>query len=151
MNIKICDFTQKDEDFFITSAKAFYSSPAVDHEVPIENFKKTFEICLNGNPFTRGIIFWVDEKPAGYALLSFTYSNEVAGLTVLLEEVYILPEYQGQGIASYFFKEIEEKYVKLGNAKRLRLEVTASNINAAKLYERLGFEKLEYIQMIKDF
>ena len=33
---------------------------------------------------------------------------------------------------------------------RFRLEVCGSNIGAQKLYEKYGFQKLEYIQMIKD-
>ena len=36
------------------------------------------------------------------------------------------------------------------NIDRIRLEVEEENTRAASLYERLGYEKLDYKQMIKD-
>ena len=34
---------------------------------------------------------------------------------------------------------------------RLRLEVEEDNIRAISLYRKIGYEKLDYMQMIKDF
>ena len=44
---------------------------------------------------------------------SFTHSNEVAGMVVLIEELYIRPEYQGKGIGNFvldwLFQEYQDK------------------------------------------
>lgn len=151
MDLSIRDFTEDDRVFFLESCMEFYSSPAVNESVPIENFKHTFDICLKGGPYIRGVIFWVGEYRAGYGLISFTYCNEVGGLSVLLEEAYIAPEYQGLGIGPQFFKMGEDHYIKAGKAKRLRLEVTKVNTGAIQLYEKMGYKPLNYIQMVKDY
>ena len=88
-----------------------------------------------------------DGQPAGYALLSLTYSNEAGGLCVLLEEIYVREDFRGCGLGKEFFSWTENRYPQ---ARRFRLEVTASNARAAALYTRLGYKKLDYVQMIKD-
>lgn len=151
MDFTLRDFISSDRDFFIKSSQMFYDSPATDHAVPTENFERTFDICLQGSPYVQGMVFLVDDQHAGHALISYTYSNEAGGLSVLLDEIFILPKYQGQGIASKFFEAIENLYIVNGKANRLRLEVSHDNPGAEKLYSRLGFKKLDYIQMVKEF
>jgi ribosomal protein S18 acetylase RimI-like enzyme len=36
------------------------------------------------------------------------------------------------------------------SAKRFRLEVSKENTRAIELYRKLGYEVLEYVQMVKD-
>ena len=47
-----------------------------------------------------------------------------------------------------FFSYIEEK--NSGKAARLRLEVEEDNTRAISLYKRLGYEMLDYKQMVKN-
>ena len=145
----IRDFSYDDRDDFIRLCKLFYTSDAVLHDVPEENFHRTFEQVMEGSPLVRGLMIEHEGAKAGFALLSFTYSNEVGGLVVLLEEAYILPEYQGCGLGSRFLDMVEEEY--RDKAKRLRLEITGSNTRARKLYERKGYQALDYLSMTKDF
>ena len=46
------------------------------------------------------------------------------------------------------FAFIEDAY--RGKAARLRLEVEEDNVSARRLYERLGYQPLPYLQMIKE-
>lgn len=148
MDLQIRDFVPEDRENYLNLSRDFYRSKAVDHDVPASYFLATFDACLNKSPYTRGFVFLCSGEIAGYALISLTWSNEVGGLVVLLEEAYIQPEFQGQGMGSTFFDFITEEYP---DAKRFRLEVTPSNTSAINLYERRGFEGISYIQMIKDF
>lgn len=145
----IRDFTHGDREDFVRFCKIFYESDAVLHEVPEENFRHTFDRIMDNSPLARGFIFEHEGKKAGYALLGFTYSNEVGGLVVFLEEAYILPAFQGVGLGSAFLDAVEEEY--RGRAKRLRLEITKSNDRARKLYERKGYKVLDYVSMSKEF
>lgn len=151
MTLEIRDFIEDDRDFFLEASEEFYDSDAVEDTVPEKNFQRTFDVCLEGSPFVQGMVFLVDGQPAGYALISITYSNEVGGLSILLEEAYIRPSFQGLGIGTRFFELVEEHYVEAGKAKRLRLEVTKVNTGAISLYERMGYQPLSYVQMVKDF
>ena len=90
--------TEQDREVFIRLADEFYHSSACLHTVPTEYFHKTLDEILADSPYAKGYIFEKDGKVAGYALLSFTYSNEAGGLACLLEEAYVIPEFQGCGL-----------------------------------------------------
>ena len=144
----IRDFLPGDYPHFLTLARAFYDSEAVLHPVSETNFRFTFDAILGGSPYMRGLLILAGDEPAGYALMSFTQSNEVGGLVVWLEELFILPEYQGHGLAREFFNFVDREYQ--GKAARFRLEVSPDNASLIAVYERLGFKKLDYIQMTRE-
>lgn len=137
-----------DRDEFIKMANEFYCMPAVLHSVPEENFRHTFEMIMEQSPYAAGMVAEQDGKIAGYSLLALTYSNEVGGLVVWIEELFIKPEYRSSGIGKEFFSFIRREFDQ--KAKRYRLEVTKDNTRAVKLYRALGYEPLEYLQMIAD-
>lgn len=137
----------KDKENYIAMSRDFYNSDAVLHAIPDENIRKTFDEIVSGSPFADAYVYEHDGEIAGYALLAITYSNEAGGLVLWIEEVYILPEYQGRGFGKALFSFIEKAY---GNkVARIRLEVEESNQGALSLYERMGFTRLDYIQMFK--
>jgi len=141
------DIEKEDRSEFITMVEEFYSSPAVVGHVSPDNFQTTFDVALDKSPFLRALIIETDNQIGGYGLLSFTYSNEVGGMVVLFEEVYIREAHRGKGLAGEFFKFVESEYP---SAKRFRLEVRHDNENAIRLYKKLGYRNLNYNQMIKD-
>lgn len=148
MNLTIRQFVAEDKSEYIRLSREFYQSSAVEHSVPEENFHHTFRQCMDGSPYAEGFAFIKGSSFAGYALASITWSNEMGGIYVWLEEAYILPEFQGMGICSAFFEYAEERY--RGRAKRFRLEIMPANENAARLYRRMGYKELGYRQMVKD-
>lgn len=142
-------FTKQDQTKFIQLCHEFYHSSAALNPVPDSYFEETFQTVLSNNPFVAGYLFELNGNVAGYALLSFTYSNEVAGKVLWIEEVYVQPNYQGNGLAKELFEFIDQEY---GNkVKRVRLEVSPDNKSILKLYEKLGFKTLDYIQMAKAY
>ena len=87
----------EDQAVFLAFCQDFYSGGAVLHAVDPDNFRRTFEACVSGNPYTEGFLLEVDGQPAGYILVSHTWSNEVGGMVALLEELSFTPEFRGQG------------------------------------------------------
>jgi len=138
-------FTPQDRQFYIDCSKMFYSSPAVVHDVNEENFKTTFDMLINKNPSVEGFILEYEGEKAGYFLASFAYSNEVGGIVMWCEELFVLPQYRSKGIASSLFEYVKANYGH--KVKRFRLELTKSNARAARLYKKLGFNELQYLQM----
>ena len=94
-------------------------------------------------------IFESGGKVAGYALLAKTYSQEAGGLVMWIEEIYVMPEFRGNGIGKAFFSYILQN--KPYGVKRFRLEVEKENAGAVRLYKSFGFKFLDYDQMIIDF
>ena len=76
----------------------FYHSSAVLHPIPRAHFEKTLNAAEAGNPCVRLYVIESGGRPAGYALLALTFSNEAGGDVVWLDEIYIRPEFQGKGL-----------------------------------------------------
>lgn len=54
-------------------------------------------------------------------------------------------DYRGQGIGNKFMLEIF-RYLKAENIKLVELTVAPENIEAIKLYEKIGFERKEFLE-----
>ena len=139
----------KEEDWkvFLEFCQDFYSGGAVLHAVDPDNFCRTFDACISGNPYTEGFLMEVEDRPAGYILVSHTWSNEVGGMVALLEELYFVPEFRGKGLGTEALEWFRKEYE---SARRLRLEVNRENAGAIRLYQRKGYHFLEYRQMVEE-
>lgn len=140
--------TQEDRQNYLLLAKEFYSSEAVLHDIPVKYIENTFEEIMRSDAYALAYALEAHGEMVGYALLAKTYSQEAGGLVLWLEELYIREQDRGYGLGTEFF-EFLEKNLKNGVA-RIRLEVEEENKKAVALYQKMGFNWLDYRQMIKD-
>lgn len=138
----------QDREVFIALGQEFYHSEAVLSPIPAEHFARTFDAVLSGSPYADALMVEWNGKPVGYGILALTWSNEAGGMVVWLEELYISPAYRGKGLGREFFAYVEEHYGQ--RARRFRLEVTAENTEAIRLYKQLGYQDFHYLQMVKE-
>jgi len=138
---------REDKAVFMAMAKDFYSSKAVAHDIDVEIIETTFNTAINEPHQLRAFIIEDDGAPVGFALTSFYYATEVGGIVVLLEDIYLDETCRGKGFGSKFMEFMEKEFP---TAKRFRLEVAEENTRAIGLYKKLGYEVLEYVQMVKD-
>ncbi len=142
------DFTPSDREEYIAMSADFYSGDGALHPIGKDHFENTFDHILTGNDGSvRGVILEQDGKTAGYSLIVKYWSCEAGGQTVMLDEVYIKSDFRGAGLGSAFMKWLSGEYA---DAKRFRLEVCPQNRRVMGLYERFGYEVLDYIQMIRE-
>ena len=66
---------------------------------------------------------------------------------MMFEELYLKEEARGKGYGSRFFEMVMKERTEI---RRFRLEVSKANEKAVRLYRRLGFEFLDYDQMVLD-
>ena len=93
----------------------------------------------------------IADQSVGYALTAKTWSREAGGLTVWLEELFILPEWRGHGLGATFLSRwLNRVEKKEKDIYRLRLEVEPENRDAMRLYRRQGFERLGYDAWVKE-
>lgn len=97
---------------------------------------------------------WINEGNKFYFI---NYNGEIAGFAHLgsrggtvdwLEHLFVEPEYQRRGIAGEtitLLEEIVKEY-----SMSLYLEVAARNLEALKLYQRLGYDTLNTVTIRKD-
>ncbi len=145
-DINIRKLKDTDHSDFIDMSKQFYSMPCCDHQIDVSHFEDTFNLCLKSNTYYAVLIIEHHGITAGYCALAFSYSTEAGGYTVVFDEIYVKDAFQGLGLGHKLFEYVYSNHP----AKRYRLEATSSNDRAIKLYTKLGFETLEYIQLIKD-
>lgn len=129
-------------------AKNFYSSDAVNHNVPQKHFINTFDELMRSDNYVSGYIMEYESNKAGYALLAKTFSQEAGGMVLWIEELYVMPEYRCCGLGHEFFSYLKSNLC--NNVKRIRLEVENSNKKAISLYKSIGLKDFPYSQMIKD-
>lgn len=138
--------TPADRETYLAMAYAFYHSEAVLHAVPDEHYARVFDEMMRSDDYLLGLIFEHEGKTAGYALLCKTWSQEAGGPVVWIDELYVLPVFQGRGIGKAFFAGLEE----IAPAARYRLEIEPDNVRAEKLYRSMGFDVLGYKQLVKE-
>lgn len=137
--------TPADREIYLQMAHDFYHSPAVLHPVADSHFARAFDEMMRSETYLLGFIFEQDGQIAGYAQIAKSWSQEAGGAVAWIEEIYVLPAFQGQGIGRAFFDALET----IVPAARYRLEIEPDNLRAEKLYQSLGFETLDYKQMIR--
>ncbi|KAB0336685.1 hypothetical protein E2I00_017622, partial [Balaenoptera physalus] len=76
----------------------------------------------------------------GYGLYYFIYSTW-KGRNIYLEDIYVKPEYRGQGIGSKIIKKVAEVALDKG-CSQFRLAVLDWNKGATDLYKALGAQDL---------
>ena len=137
---------EEDRKLYYHYADVFYHTDAVNAPVPAENYAAAFDEMMRCDAYLRGYLFEDGGEVCGFALLSKTYSQEAGGVSVTIEEIYIDEDHRGKGLATEFFEFLKAQE----NIMRLRIEVEDANEGAKRLYGRMGFEVLPYLQMVID-
>ncbi|XP_005399528.1 PREDICTED: diamine acetyltransferase 2 [Chinchilla lanigera] len=100
------------------------------------------------NPFYHCLVAEILPAPGelqgpcivGYGLYYFIYSTW-KGRNIYLEDIYVMPEYRGQGIGSKIIKKVAEVALDHG-CSQFRLAVLEWNKRAMDLYKTLGAQDL---------
>lgn len=144
-------FRPDDRAEFFRMVKKFYAPPAVLHFPSDEVMLSSFDASIETPELVKGIMFEVDGTSAGYAVVSMKFETEVGGMAAWIEELFVDDDFRNQGIGTEFFDFLKNELN--GKIKRIRLEVGDDNNDAKRLYSKLGFEFLDYRQMVidKDF
>lgn len=140
-------FVLEDREDYIRFSTEFYNSSAVDKPVPREHFEQGFDEMMRSDVYVQGYMLVCDGNNVGYCVTMKTYSVEAGGITIWIDELFVLEEYRSKGLGRELFKYIEENGDK--KLRRIRLEVELENGRAISLYEKMGFEPAPYDGMWK--
>ncbi|MEE0560954.1 MAG: GNAT family N-acetyltransferase [Ruminococcus sp.] len=140
-------FVSEDREDYIRFSTEFYNSSAVDKPVPREHFEQGFDEMMRSDVYVQGYMLVCDGNNVGYCVTMKTYSVEAGGITIWIDELFVLEEYRSKGLGRELFKYIEENGDK--KLRRIRLEVELENGRAISLYKKMGFEPAPYDGMWK--
>ena len=140
-------FVPEDREDYIRFSTEFYNSSAVDKPVPREHFEQGFDEMMRSDVYVQGYMLVCDGNNVGYCVTMKTYSVEAGGITIWIDELFVLEEYRSKGLGRELFKYIEENGDK--KLRRIRLEVELENGRAISLYKKMSFEPAPYDGMWK--
>lgn len=135
---------EKDFAVYMELAQEFYRSDAVMHPIPARYMENTFREAMRSDEYILLRMLEVDGAPAGYAILSRSFSPESGSPICWIEELYIRSAFRGHGLGTQFLTSVRKEFP----TARLRLEVEPENTGAVALYRRLGFTPLEYVSYV---
>jgi GNAT superfamily N-acetyltransferase len=129
----------EDDDRLVDLCLGLYRDDPGPVPVTPEQMRTTLT-TLRREPW-RGRAVVAEEGGAlvGYALLIAFWSNELGGEVCDVDELFVLPEHRGRGLATALFAAIDEDGLWPTPAVALALGTTPGNAAARRLYERLGF------------
>lgn len=81
-----------------------------------------------------------DGKPAGIATWYFTYGSFAASRGVFLEDLFVRPEFRGQGYGKALIAHLAKQAVKVGGSK-VEWAVLDWNKPSIDFYESIGAER----------
>ncbi len=94
------------------------------------------------NPFYFCLIAESDGTPAGFAFYFFNYSTWLGRPGLYLEDIFVMPEFRGQGIGKALLQQVAAIAVEKG-CLRLQWEVLDWNTPAIEFYRAMGAEFLD--------
>ena len=136
-----------DFDKILDMMLVFYASDALLIHPEESVLRKTLADAIEAGPYVEGFVFCFEEELAGYGMVAKSYSTEMGGRCVWIEDIYIKPVFRGQGLGTAFLQFVEDRYRNW--AVRLRLEAEEENEKAMSVYRNAGFETLGYVQLVK--
>ena len=142
--ITIRKILQADRERVIDMMRSFYNSPALITNGSEEIFESNVNNCLSNSPYIEGYVFVDRNKVIGYGMLAKSFSTEFGSECVWIEDIYIEQEHRGQGIGSMFIQYVKDKY----SDKVLRIEAEKDNEKAILTYEKNGFMRLPYMELV---
>lgn len=144
MNVTIRKIQRGDSEVVVDMMRKFYTSPAVITNGSEKIFVANVENCLSGSPYVEGFVFIGDEKIIGYGITAHSYATEFGGECIWIEDIFVESQYRGQGVGTKFIRYVKKLYPD----KIFRLESEIDNVAALKIYKRLGFNELSYLELV---
>jgi GNAT superfamily N-acetyltransferase len=91
-----------------------------------------------------------EDEVLGYVILTLGYSLEYRGRDAFIDEFYIRPTHRGKGIGTQLLAFAGDACRALG-VRSLHLEVDFENVDAQRLYHRVGYQRHNRFLMTKHY
>ena len=102
----------------------------------------------NGKPAAECVLAFVNDAPAGFALFFTNYSTFLAKPGLYLEDLFVKPEFRGQGVGKGLLLHL----AKLANRRgcgRMEWTVLDWNQPAIEFYESIGARRMREWQICR--
>lgn len=136
MDLKITELNSQHIDDLLILMKEFYTFEDIPFDP--ENQKSLLQQIFDNMNF--GIIYGLKQQDTliGYSVITKGFSLEYQGTYMLIDELFILPDYRSKGYATKFLTYLKN-FAKQNKISYILLEVDDFNNKAYQLYLKNGF------------
>jgi len=135
-SITLTPATREDIPALVHLVSALAEYEKLSHEVT--GTPADLERSLFGDrPYAEAILARVDGQPVGFALFFHNFSTFLMKPGIYLEDLFVLPDYRGQGIGKQLLHYLGHLAIQRG-CGRLEWMVLDWNDSAIGFYERMG-------------
>lgn len=146
MTIECIPATSDDIPVILEMMVEFYRQEGIPFDA--DQSRKTLEDFISKKDIGEIWMIQAQNKPAGYCCMVLSYTLEYHGPDCFLDELYVKPEFQHQGVGSKVMQFVEI-YARRQNYKAIHLFVFDKNKNAFDFYVHKGFKKRDGSLMVK--
>jgi diamine N-acetyltransferase len=82
----------------------------------------------------------LQDQVVGHVAVCFGFSLELGGNDAYVDELYVVPQARGQGLARHALQQLNDALAELG-IRAVHLEVDQDNAAAQRLYLALGYRR----------
>lgn len=109
------------------------------------------ETALNDYNHGFYLIAENDGTPVGQLMITKEWSDWRNGEFWWIQSVYVRPDFRSNGIYKRLYNEVNKLAKSANNVCGIRLYVETENVNAQKVYSKLGMEKTNYLLFEDDW
>jgi len=103
---------------------------------------------LGKDAAAKAVIFYLDEKPCGFAVYYFTFSTTTGKRGLHLDDLYVEPKCQGRGIGKKALAYLAQ-IAREQDCARFEWWALKTNDSAIKFYLNVGAQKLDEISVFR--
>ena len=151
MQIKLVAGLPADLELLLEFSRRLYEEdPSATGDIPFDaaSVSQALAEFLNDPRLGQVWVVYAGSDPVGYVVLTLGFSLEYHGRDAFIDELYLLPEWRGQGVGRRVLEFIEVEAAVLG-IYALHLEVERGNSRAQTLYQKFGFRDQQRLLMTK--
>jgi len=133
--------TKEDVPLILSFIKKIAEYEKLLHEVTAT--EEILRESLFGNKPSAEVIFaYADTKPVAYAIYFYNFSTFIGKKGLYLEDLFVLPEFRGEGIGKKMLLYLINKAAK-ENCGRMEWAVLDWNESAINFYKSLGAKPMD--------
>jgi GNAT superfamily N-acetyltransferase len=146
MEIDLRSATSLDLDLLADLVSEYYALDALNYQG--HAVRRALLELINEKDYGHIWLLEKEKQPIGYVVLTFGFIVEFHGKSAIIDEIYLRPQYRGQG---YFRAALAfiESFCKKEHVRCLRLEVENKNERSREIYRKAGFHVHDRVLMTK--
>lgn len=102
------------------------------------------EAAINDSNKATYVIAYLNVNPIASLMITKEWSDWTNNWYWWIQSVYVIPQYRGKGVYKAMYNKIKDMALQNG-VTQIRLYVDKTNVNAQKVYQKLGMSECHYL------